>query len=267
MNSPNKIFDSHPYHFLLRDEGENYSLEFSVGDFISESNKDKGVVKFKKNKKEKVKNFIKKTTKEKKIKDTKTLKKSLEEFLKPVGSSKSATPITDPKVSSDGQSIMDKRVASAAQPSNPITRGYMPGFGVGLNETDLRKCYGCKETKNKDGKETYNYYRKKLKMDSEEAKDRTKEQGKDPSGELDKKSKYRKKKNFISKMRLSEIQKNKAIKMLEDILMNKKNQDFELEEKDQHLSPIIKKNLKTLKKQAEKEGLSISELIKFMKSE
>jgi hypothetical protein len=55
--------------------------------------------------------------------------------------------------------------------------------------------------------------------------------------------------------------------MVEDILMKNKKKDDDIKSKDKEPNPIIKKNIKTLKLQAEKEGLSISELIKMLKNE
>ena len=105
-------------------------------------------------------------------------------------------------------------------------------------------------------------------MEPEEAKERTKQQGKDPSGKKDKNSPYYKDKNFITRATLSEIQKQKAIKMVEDLLMKKKNSDnSEVGKKENEVSNVLKKNISSLKKQAEKEGLSVSELIKMLKSE
>ena len=58
------------------------------------------------------------------------------------------------------------------------------------------------------------------------------------------------------------------LKMVEDILMKKKNYDnSEVSKKEITMSKILKKNLKTLKKQAEREGINISDLIKALKSE
>jgi hypothetical protein len=114
-----------------------------------------------------------------------------------------------------------------------------------------------------DGKKTFKYLVNKLDVEPDEAKQRTKEFGKDPSG---KKSKT-KKKGSIDKLTLSEIEKQKALKMVEDILMQNRKKDDEIKSKDKEPNPIIKKNIKTLKLQAEKEGLSISELIKMLKNE
>jgi hypothetical protein len=110
-------------------------------------------------------------------------------------------------------------------------------------------------------------------MEPDEAKDRTKQQGKDPSGEKDKKSPFYDDPNFITRATLSEIQKQKAIKVLEDMLtkkqdsgsndVGKKTNPKELD----NVSPVIKKNMKSLIKQAEKHGLSKKDLIKLIQGE
>ena len=109
---------------------------------------------------------------------------------------------------------------------------------------------------------------KKLNIDPDEAKERVKQQGKDPSGKKDKKSKYYKDKNFITRATLSEIQKQNAIKMVEDILMKKRNQNnSDVNKKDKEISSVLKKNIKVLAKQMDKEGLSKKDLIKLLDSE
>ena len=95
-------------------------------------------------------------------------------------------------------------------------------------------------------------------------------QGKDPSGKKDEKSKYKNDKNFIAKMTISEIQKQKMIKVVEDILMGKKKTDnSEVGKKDGSVeaSSMIKRNIKSVLKQAEKEGLSKKDIIKLLGSE
>jgi hypothetical protein len=119
-----------------------------------------------------------------------------------------------------------------------------------------------------DGEETFKYLVKKMGMEPDEAKERTKQKGQDPTGNKDKKSPYYKDKNFITRATLSEIQKQKMIKVVEDILMGKKSSDnSEVGKKESNTSNILKKNILSLKKQAEKEGISISELLKMIKSE
>jgi hypothetical protein len=122
-----------------------------------------------------------------------------------------------------------------------------------------------------DGEETFDYLVNKLEMEPEEAIDRTEQQGKDPSGKKDKKSKYYHDKNFITRATLSEIQKQKAIKMVEDLLMKKKNSDHsEVGKRDgenKEASSIVKKNLKSLLKQMDKEGLSKKDILKLLDGE
>jgi hypothetical protein len=119
-----------------------------------------------------------------------------------------------------------------------------------------------------DGEETFDYFVKKLNMSPEEAVERTEQQGKDPSGKKDEKSKYKNDKNFIAKLTISEIQKQKAIKMVEDLLANKKSSgDGDVNEKNVDDFKILKRNIANLKKQAEKQGIEVDQLIKFLKSE
>ena len=111
-------------------------------------------------------------------------------------------------------------------------------------------------------------FKNELDMDDSEAEERTKQQWTEPSGKKDKKSPFYDDPNFISRETLSEIQKQKMIKVVEDILMGKKNSNSsDVRKKDVEISKVFKKNISTLKKQAEKEGINISELIKMLKSE
>jgi hypothetical protein len=167
---------------------------------------------------------------------------------------------------------MDQTVAAARITNDPISRGYRTYYGESVeeevNEIDLSGAFGYEETEDMDGPETYKYLVKKMNLEPDDAKERTKQQGKDPSGEKDKKSKYYHDKNFITRATLSEIQKQKMIKVVEDILMGKKNSDnSEVGKKESEVSSILKKNISSLKKQAEKEGLTVTELIKLLKNE
>jgi len=57
------------------------------------------------------------------------------------------------------------------------------------------------------------------------------------------------------------------IKVIDEILLDKRNKDTEITEKESNASKIVKKNVESLKKMAEKEGLTINQLIKMLKSE
>jgi hypothetical protein len=303
MITTDKEFYSSPYYFLLRDKGDKYSLYFSVEGNLNEAREKDEVIHFEKSKGGKVKNHLKKVAKEKKVKSTKTLKKDLEELVNLDGAlSNSKIPILDPKL--HPHKTMDQTVAAARITNDPISRGYRTYYGESieesicpehispsgrktnmcpddddyeinygknapkLKEVDMSGAFGYEETEDMDGEETFKYLVKKMGMEPDEAKERTKQKGQDPTGNKDKKSPYYKDKNFITRATLSEIQKQKMIKVVEDILMGKKNSDnSEVGKKETKTSNILKKNISSLKKQAEKEGISISELLKMFKSE
>ena len=139
---------------------------------------------------------------------------------------------------------------------------------VNISEVNYSDAYGYEETKDMDGKETFNYLKKELGMDPIEAANRTKEFGKDYTGERKKKApkKLRKDPNFIDRMTLAEMRRQKLIKMVEDIL-SKKKEDGEIQRKENKVSKILIKNIQSIKKIAEREGISINQLIKALKSE
>jgi hypothetical protein len=160
---------------------------------------------------------------------------------------------------------MDQIVPATRQTNDPVTRGYRTYYGESIDdeisEVDLSGAFGYEETKNMDGKKTYKYMVDKLGVEPDEAKERTKQFGKDPYG----KSTKKKKKGSIDKMTLSELNKGNLLKMVEDLLVNKNNDNDIQISKD--VNPIIQKNIKMLKAQAEKNGLSLNDLIKMLKSE
>lgn len=278
-------FYSSPYYFLLRDKGDKYSLYFSVEGNLTEARKKDEVIHFEKKDGEKVKKHLKKVAKEKKVKNTKTLKKDLEELVNSDGAmSNSKIPILDPRL--HPKKTMDQTVAAAAITNDPITRGYRTYYGESVEgevkEIDMSGAFGYEETEDMDGKDTYEYLVKNMDMEPDEAKERTLQQGKDPSGKKDKKSRYYKDKNFITRATLSEIQKQKAIKVLEDILMNQKNSDnsevgtrntndSDVNKKEKsnidELPLLLRRNFKSLLKQAEKQGLTKKDLIKILQGE
>ena len=270
MITINKEFYSSPYYFLLRDKGDKYSLYFSVEENLNEARKKDEVIHFKKSKGEMVKNHLKKVAKDKKVKTTKSLKKDLEELVNLDGTlSNSKIPIVDPKL--HPKKTMDQTVSAASITNDPISRGYRTYFRESvkeIDEVDMSGAFGYEETKNMDGKETFKFLVKKMGMTPDEAKKRTKEKGQDPTGKKDENSPYYDDKNFITRATLSEIQKQKMIKVVEDILMGKKKYDnLEIGKKELDIPNILKKNILSLKKQAEKQGISLSELLKMFKNE
>lgn len=183
----------------------------------------------------------------------------------------SKIPILDPITTAQGSSTMDKTVAGTRITQDPLMRGYRVYYGESIvREEDMSDAFGYEESENLSAKDTLEYF-EDLGFDSEEAKDRTEEQGKDPSGELDEKSKYKNKKGFVGKLRLKEkkeFTKEEVQKMMEDALVLKSKSDeiTELEREDS-VSPIIKNNIEALKNMALENGISTSELIKMIKNE
>ena len=268
-------FYSSPYYFLMRDKGDRYSLYFSVEGTLNEARKKDEMISFSKDKGEKVKKHLNKVAKEKKVKSTKKLKQDLEELVNLDGAmSNSKIPILDPRL--HPRKTMDQTVAASRITNDPISRGYRTYYGESveeIEEVDMSGAFGYEETKDMDGKETYKYYKDELEMDPDEAKERTKQQGKDPSGKKDKKSEYYGDPNFISRETLSEIQKQKAIKVLEDILTKKNDSgsaDISSKENSktiEDLPLLVRRNIKSLIKQSEKAGLSKKDLIKILQGE
>jgi hypothetical protein len=272
MITTDKEFYSSPYYFLLRDKGDKYSLYFSVEGTLTEARKKDEVIHFKKSNGEKVKKHLKKVAKEKKVKDTKTLKTDLEELVNTDGAmSNSKIPILDPKL--HPKKTMDQTIAAASITNDPISRGYRTYFGESveeIEEIDMSGAFGYEETEDMDGKDTFEYLVGKMGMEPDDAEDRTKQQGKDPSGKKDKKSKYYNDKNFITRATLSEIQKQKAIKMVEDLLTKKNSDNSEVGKKVNadsidELPLLIRRNLKSLLKHVEKHGFSKEAIIKLIK--
>ena len=131
----------------------------------------------------------------------------------------------------------------------------------------MEDAFGYEETKFMDADETIDYFMKELGFEEEEAEDRAEEMGKDP--ELDETSPYKKKKNFVMKGRLTEkgkvLSKEEILKMAEDsLVMKSDDRDLKM---DQKVSPILKRNIKALKKLAMIDGISTSELMKMLKNE
>lgn len=270
-----KEFYSSPYYFLLREKGKEYHLYFSSENTLLEARKKDVMIKIPADKVEEVKNYIKSLTKKKTKKSTKEVGGEIEELVNSDGSmSNSKIPILDPRL--HPLKTMDQTVAAARITNDPIARGYRTYYGESVEEVseeDMSGAFGYEETKELDGKETYEYFKDELDMDDMEAWERTEEQGKDPSGQKDKKSPYKKDKNFVGRLTLSEIQRQKAIKMLEDILMKQRNstksdvveKPMEIENKE--IPKIIQKNLSSLLKQMEKQGMSKKDLIKLLSGE
>jgi len=265
-----------PYYFYLKENDEKFIVYFSVNNTINEARKKDEKIEFSKDNKNHIKNKIKKIVVDKKIKTTSELKneltkdnskKEIEELIDFDGTlTNSKIPKLNMKLTP--RKTNDQVAVTSMQPGNPITRGYRVYYGENVekdenvvNEVDFSDAFGYEETKDMDGKTTYKYLVKKMDMDPDEAKKRTKQFGKNPN-----RRKKSKNPRIIDKMTLKEMQKNNMEKMVE-ILLNKKNKDSELLEKEKEINKFLLKNIKSIKNLAKKEGISLSQLIKMFRDE
>jgi len=265
----NQEYYNSPYYFFLKDRGNEISLYYSVEETLSESRKKDKKKDFEKKDGDKIKSLISKILSKKKTpKNTDEVEKELEELIDPDGSlSTSSTPILD--LSMHPKRTMDQQVVATRQTNNPVTRGYRVYYGEStneepvVNEVDYSDAFGYEETKDMDGKSTFKTLVKKMGMEPDDAKQRTKQFGKDPTGKKDKK----KKKGSFAKLTLSEMERLEMKKMLENILSKRSEDNSDVVKKDNPVSKILKKNIDSIKKMAEREGISINQLIKILRSE
>lgn len=193
------------------------------------------------------------------------MKNELEELVTLDGSmANSKIPILDPRL--HPKKTMDQTVPAARITNDPISRGYRVYYGESIEEEDLSKAFGYEETSGKTPVETIKILDK---MGVDNPLERAEEFGKDPKLNKKKKKGADMRIRITEKEKISEIQKNKMIKVVEDLLMKKRNSDSDISKKDSdsEVSSVIKKNIKSLLKQAGKEGLSKKDLIKLLNDE
>ena len=182
---------------------------------------------------------------------------------------------------------MDQTVIATRQTNNPAVRGYRVYYGESEEKDDEKMLdeYNLKPTYAYDETEDVSTYEKADEVlidlgieDDCERHERLEVLGFDPN--LDKQLKQEKKrgecKNCFTKRRLSELEKQKMTKMIDEIIVGKKSNDNDFvkktkEEEDEDKSPISKilmRNIESIKKIAEKEGISLNKLFKhFRQSE
>lgn len=261
MISLDKEYFYNNYYFFLKENKEDYSFYFSCEETLTEARKKDKMVKIPKDKLNQIEKYLRKVLKSKNKKNSDEMKSEIEELVDADGSfMNSKIPILDPKM--HPRKTMDQTIAMAVQPSDIFRRGY--SYRSYFGEEDMSKAFGYEETKDLPPKQTV---KKLKKMGVEDPVGRAKEMGKDPKLDKKRKKGTDMRIRLQEKEKIEEIQRQKAIKVVEDILMGKKNSDGDVNKKETEVSKILKKNMMSLKKRAEKEGLSISELIKLLKSE
>jgi hypothetical protein len=182
---------------------------------------------------------------------------------------------------------MDQTVIATRQTNNPVVRGYRVYYGESeekddekmLDEYNLKPTFAYDETEDVSTYDEADEVLVDLGIEDDcERHERLETLGFDP--QLDKQLKQEKKrgecKNCFTKRRLSELEKQKMTKMIDEILVGKKSNDNDFvkktkEEEDEDKSPISKilmRNIESIKKIAEKEGISLNKLFKhFRQSE
>lgn len=276
MISYNKEYFQNNCHFFMKDNGDTISLYYSVADTLTESRKKLTKKDFDKKDEKKVKSLVNKFLKGK----NKPSKKDLDNELKKVE--------IDELIDSDGgllgaktplynmtlapKKTMDQTVVAARISNDPVTRGYRVYWGESedkkdnvVSEIDFSDAFGYEETVDKDFKETLKTLKNMGIDDPEERVKRTKQLGKLPKAT---KKKGKLKQRLTEKDSIEEAQKQKMIKMVEDILTKKSKGESDIVSKeDKTISKILVKNLQSIKKIAEKEGISINQLIKALKTD
>jgi len=173
-------------------------------------------------------------------------------------------PILDPQSSIDGSVFTDKIVPMSRNPRDPLLRGWYGYYGEGkLAEEDMADAFGFEDTMFMDFNDTVKHYEKKLGLDKEDAIDRAVQQGKKPNLHKRTPKNIKKKKNFIDRLILKELDDE----ITEDILFKKNSPNDEISIKDKKINPILLRNIKSLKNMADKFGVSKMELIRLLKDE
>ena len=270
----NTEYYSNNYYFFLKERTDKISLYYSIADTLTESRKNDERIDFDKKDSKKVKNIVGNVLKSK----TKVSKNALTNKLKSIKPKKEIDELVD----SDGTMLSskipflnqtltphkttDQTVAMSRITNDPLTRGYRVYYGEGeegsdevINEVDYSEAFGYEETKDMDFTNTVKTLKK---MGVENAIERAKQFGKLPKqkredGEL--------KQRLSEKDSIEEQQRKKMIKMVEDMLTKKSSNNSDVV-KDKGISKILLKNIQSIKKIADKEGISINMLIKALKS-
>jgi hypothetical protein len=273
----NKEYFSNNCYFFLKEREDKISLYYSVADTLTESRKKDDKKDFKKKDLKKVKNIVNKFLSSKE----KVTKKDIDKELSNVSSSGEIEEFVDSEggllntrtpylnMALHPRKTMDQTITMTRTANDPITRGYRVYYGENkenegnvVSEVDYSDAFGFEETEDMDFKNTVNTLKK---MGVENAVHRAKELGKLPKA---KKRNGKLRQRLSEKDSIEEQEKQKMVKMVEDILAKKSNKDSDILKKDNDssVSKILIKNLQSIKKLADKEGINISKLINILKT-
>lgn len=270
----NREYFNNGCYFFLKDRGEKISLYYTVADTLTESRKKDEKKEFDKKQEKNLKKLIHRFLTSKK----KLSKKEIDSELDKVHKGE-----IDELIDTDGTMLnskippldatlhprktLDQTIGMSRVTNDPVTRGYRVYWGESeekegevVNEIDFSDAFGYEETKDKDYKETVKTLKQ---MGVENPVERTKQFGKLKNV---KKNKGKLKQRLVEKEKLTEVQRNKMIKMVEDIIAKKSKGESDVVGKDKPVSKILLNNLKSIKKLAEKEGISLTQLLNALKN-
>lgn len=282
-----KEYFEKPYYFYIKDRGDKISLYYSVSETISESRKNDEEVEYDKEDAEKLKKLIsklfsvgKKLPKgrlEKMLKSIKSKKETedgeLNEFIGADGSfTKSNIPMLNQRLVT--KSTTDQTVHMTRANQFPFIRVY---YGESedkkdnlIDEVDMSDAFGYEETEDaKSYKEASEILKDMGVDDPFERHERLETMGFDP--EYDKLFKKRQKqgycKNCFAKRRLAELEKGKMQKMIDEIILGKKNKSDDIMSKKDKGEPssvmekLLVRNLESIKNLADKQGIEFKDLL------
>lgn len=271
----NTEYFSNNLYFFLKESKDKISLYYSVAETLNESRKNDTKIDFDKKDTKKVKNSIGNILKSKN-KITKSRLKNhfdkikgdgeLDELVDSDGSMLGSNiPILNSKL--HPRKTMDQTIPMSRVSNDPVMRGYRVYWGESVDgednvvsETDLTDTFGWPETKRMDYKNTVKTLKQ---MGATNPVKRAKEFGKLPNEKV-KNGKL--KQRLSEKETIEESQKEMMKKMVEDIVAKKSKGDSDVIGKESSISKILMKNLQAIKKLADKEGISITQLVKTLKS-
>ena len=110
------------------------------------------------------------------------------------------------------------------------------------------------------------YFEKELGLEKDAAAQRTLDQGKEKGRDKKAPKKISKLKNFIDRLILKEKELDESKDIIEDTLVNKSN-DEDLKNKNKEINHLLLRNIKSLKRVAKDNNISVKELIELIKNE
>lgn len=279
MISFNKEYFSNNYYFFLKESEDRISLYYSVAETLTESRKKDKKIDFDKKDSEKIKKIVDDLLKSKdkpSVKKVETKLKSvkkqgeIDELIDTDGTMLSSR-IPFLNMTLTPKKTMDQTIIATRVTNDPVTRGYRVYWGESedeqddvLSEVDFSDAFGYEETEFKDFSDSVKTLKK---MGVDNPVERTLDFGKIKGEKIKKDKKGRKvlRQRLSEKETIEEKQKKEMVKMVEDILTKKSKEDSDVIGKEKPISKILTKNLETIKKIAEKEGINLNKLINILK--